>query len=103
MMIAVAGGLIGSILVAVVINWKFAVIMLCLLPLIPLSTRMFSKVGVSASSDSICHCFCVSQLTAAETLIQLNSYAKAGQTVQEVFSSLRTVLSLNGQQFEQKR
>ncbi|CAF1397738.1 unnamed protein product [Rotaria sordida] len=33
---------------------------------------------------------------------ELNAYAKAGQIVQEVFNSLRTVLSLNGANFEQK-
>ncbi|CAF3237549.1 unnamed protein product [Rotaria sp. Silwood2] len=31
------------------------------------------------------------------------TYSKAGQIAQEVFSSLRTVLSLNGSKFEQKR
>ncbi|CAF2853400.1 unnamed protein product [Rotaria sp. Silwood2] len=34
---------------------------------------------------------------------ELNTYAKAAQVVQEVFSSLRTVLSLNGSKYEQKR
>jgi hypothetical protein len=34
---------------------------------------------------------------------ELNSYSKAGQIVQEVFSSIRTVFSLNGGIFEQKR
>ncbi|CAF0968271.1 unnamed protein product [Rotaria sordida] len=34
---------------------------------------------------------------------ELNTYSKAGRIVQEVFSSLRTVLSLNGSKFEQKR
>ncbi|CAF3236410.1 unnamed protein product [Rotaria sp. Silwood2] len=34
---------------------------------------------------------------------ELKTYAKAGQIVQEVFSSLRTVLSLNGTNFEQNR
>ncbi|CAF1435207.1 unnamed protein product [Rotaria sordida] len=34
---------------------------------------------------------------------ELMTYSKAGQIVQEVFSSLRTVLSLNGSKFEQKR
>ncbi|CAF1343363.1 unnamed protein product [Rotaria sordida] len=34
---------------------------------------------------------------------ELMTYSKAGQIAQEVFSSLRTVLSLNGSKFEQKR
>ncbi|CAF1514394.1 unnamed protein product [Adineta ricciae] len=38
-----------------------------------------------------------------ETARELESYSKAGQIVQEVFSSLRTVLSLNGAMFEQRR
>lgn len=34
---------------------------------------------------------------------ELNSYSTAGYVVQEVFSSIRTVLSLNGIEREQKR
>ncbi|CAF4586808.1 unnamed protein product [Rotaria sp. Silwood2] len=34
---------------------------------------------------------------------ELRAYAKAGQIVQEVFSSFRTVLSFNGGKYEQKR
>ncbi len=33
----------------------------------------------------------------------LNSYSKAGQIAEEVFSSIRTVLSLNGSKFEKNR
>ena len=43
------------------------------------------------------------QFTAKEAVNELMTYSKAGQIVQEVFSSLRTVLSLNGSKFEQKR
>ncbi|CAF3346233.1 unnamed protein product [Rotaria socialis] len=43
------------------------------------------------------------RLTAIETKKQLDVYAQAGAVVQEVFSSLRTVLSLNGEKFEEKR
>ncbi|CAF1234636.1 unnamed protein product [Rotaria sordida] len=42
-------------------------------------------------------------LTAKEAMNELMTYSKAGQIAQEVFSSLRTVLSLNGSKFEQKR
>jgi len=38
-----------------------------------------------------------------EAIKEFIAYSKAGQIVQEVFSSLRTVLSLNASQFEQKR
>ena len=40
---------------------------------------------------------------ANETINEFNSYSKAGQIVQEVFGSIRTVLSLNGGKFEGKR
>ena len=33
----------------------------------------------------------------------MKTYSKAGQIAQEVFSSFRTVLSLNGRKFEQER
>ena len=78
-------------------------IMLCILPLIPLSTRFFSKVDIFTCYLLHFYSISILQLTANETLIQLNAYAKAGQIIQEVFSSLRTVLSLNGGKFEQKR
>ncbi|CAF2124172.1 unnamed protein product, partial [Rotaria magnacalcarata] len=42
-------------------------------------------------------------MTANEEIKTLNAYSKAGHIVQEVFSSLRTVLSLNGSKFEKKR
>lgn len=42
-------------------------------------------------------------MIAKEAIDDLNGYAKAGQIVQEVFSSIRTVLSLNGGHFELKR
>ncbi|CAF1209199.1 unnamed protein product [Rotaria sordida] len=59
--------------------------MSCLVPLAVGSSFVFSKVS------------------AKETMNELMTYSKAGQIVQEVFSSLRTVLSLNGSKFEQKR
>ncbi|CAF4135561.1 unnamed protein product [Rotaria socialis] len=43
------------------------------------------------------------QFVAKETINQLKAYSKADEIVQEVFSSLRTVLSLNGGKFEKKR
>ncbi|CAF3816343.1 unnamed protein product [Rotaria sp. Silwood1] len=42
-------------------------------------------------------------VTSNEAMNELRAYAKAAQIVQEVFSSLRTVLSLNGSKYEQKR
>lgn len=43
------------------------------------------------------------QLTAYETVKELKTYSTAGCIVQEVFSALRTVLSLNGGEFERRR
>ncbi|CAF1393900.1 unnamed protein product [Adineta steineri] len=43
------------------------------------------------------------RIIAVEEMNVLNSYSKAGQIAEEVFSSLRTVHSLNGAKFEQKR
>ena len=34
---------------------------------------------------------------------ELNAQSKVGQIVEEVFSSIRTVLSFNGATYEQKR
>ncbi|CAF5061792.1 unnamed protein product, partial [Rotaria sp. Silwood1] len=42
-------------------------------------------------------------VTSNEAMNELRAYAKAGQIAQEVFSSLRTVLSFNGSKYEQKR
>ncbi|CAF3902571.1 unnamed protein product [Rotaria sp. Silwood1] len=42
------------------------------------------------------------RLTAKEAMNELMTYSKAGQIVQEVFSSLRTVLSLNGSKYDRE-
>ncbi|CAF1325130.1 unnamed protein product [Rotaria magnacalcarata] len=42
-------------------------------------------------------------LTARETVKELNSYSRAGEIAQEVFSSIRTVFSFNGSDYEKKR
>ncbi|CAF1044852.1 unnamed protein product [Adineta steineri] len=47
--------------------------------------------------------FVFSKLTAKEVKNELESYSKAAHIVQEVFSSLRTVHSLNGSRFEQQK
>ncbi|CAF0927629.1 unnamed protein product [Rotaria sordida] len=77
--------IIGCLIVSFIVNWQLTLIMLCLIPLVIGSSFMFS------------------QLTAKEAMNELMIYSKAGQIVQEVFSSLRTILSLNGNKFEQKR
>ncbi|CAF1432493.1 unnamed protein product [Adineta steineri] len=45
----------------------------------------------------------IQRLITKETEEQLNTYSKAGQIAQEVFSSLRTVLSFNGSKYQQKQ
>ncbi|CAF1214538.1 unnamed protein product [Adineta steineri] len=59
--------------------------MSCMIPLIVGSSLIFAKV------------------ITRETKEQLSTYAKAGQIAQEVFSSLRTVLSFNGSKSQQKQ
>ncbi|CAF1439787.1 unnamed protein product [Adineta steineri] len=45
----------------------------------------------------------IQRVITKETKEQLSTYSKAGQIAQEVFSSLRTVLSFNGSKSEQKQ
>ncbi|CAF0875542.1 unnamed protein product [Adineta steineri] len=59
--------------------------MSCMIPLILGSSLIFAKV------------------ITRETKEQLSTYAIAGQIAQEVFSSLRTVLSFNGSKLQQKQ
>ncbi|CAF1003973.1 unnamed protein product [Adineta steineri] len=59
--------------------------MSCMVPIIVGSSLMFAKVITK------------------ETEAQLSTYSKAGQIAQEVFSSLRTVLSFNGSKWQQKQ
>ncbi|CAF1162851.1 unnamed protein product [Rotaria sordida] len=75
----------GCFIAPFIVSWQLSLIMLVLIPVIIGSSFVFSK------------------LTAHEAINELRTYSKAGQIVQEVFSSLRTVLSLNGSKFEQKR
>ncbi|CAF1396054.1 unnamed protein product [Adineta steineri] len=59
--------------------------MSCMIPIILGSSLIFAKVITK------------------ETQAQLSTYSKAGQIAQEVFSSLRTVLSFNGSKYQQKQ
>ncbi|CAF0776180.1 unnamed protein product [Adineta steineri] len=45
----------------------------------------------------------IQRVITKETEAQLSTYSKAGQIAQEVFSSLRTVLSFNGSKWQQKQ
>ncbi|CAF1611061.1 unnamed protein product [Rotaria magnacalcarata] len=85
MLIMTVFATIFSAIYALSINWQLALAILGTVP--------FTMVGA----------YGFSKLTAIETKKQLDVYAQAGAVVQEVFSSLRTVLSLNGEKFEEKR
>ncbi|CAF3813018.1 unnamed protein product, partial [Adineta steineri] len=77
--------MIFSIIICFIINWQLSLIMSCILPVVVGSSLMFAKVITK------------------ETEEQLSTYSKAEQIAQEVFSSLRTVLSFNGSKYQQKQ
>ncbi|CAF1490292.1 unnamed protein product [Adineta steineri] len=77
--------MIFSIIICFILNWKLSLIMSCIIPFVVGSSLMFAKVITK------------------ETEEQLNTYSKAEQIAQEVFSSLRTVLSFNGRKYQQKQ
>ncbi|CAF1418254.1 unnamed protein product [Adineta ricciae] len=83
--IAIVITMVGSVVVSFVINWKLSFILSCLSPVVAIASVIFARV------------------ISTETVNELATYTSAGKIVQEVFSSLRTVYSLNGAQFEQKR
>ncbi|CAF4340576.1 unnamed protein product [Rotaria socialis] len=85
MLIMTVFATIFSAIYALIVNWQLSLVILATVP--------FTMVGA----------YGFSKLTAIETKKQLDVYAQAGAVVQEVFSSLRTVLSLNGEKFEEKR
>ncbi|CAF1156838.1 unnamed protein product, partial [Rotaria sordida] len=78
-------GIIGGLIISLIINWQLALIMLFFIPVVFGTSLVFSKIIAKEANN------------------ELRTYSKAGQIVQEVFSSFRTVLSLNGSKFEQKR
>ncbi|CAF3888113.1 unnamed protein product [Rotaria magnacalcarata] len=84
-MIVVLFNVIFSITVCLIINWKLTLIMLCIVPCIIGGSYLFSK------------------LISNETVNELDAYMKLGAIAQEVFSSFRTVLSLNGTHYEQTK
>ncbi|UJR18570.1 hypothetical protein I4U23_005477 [Adineta vaga] len=85
MLIEMAFGIIGDIILCFVVNWQLTLIMISIVPVVITSSFIFSK------------------LIAREAMNVSETHAKATQIVQEVFSSIRTVLSFNGSKFEQKR
>ncbi|CAF1382423.1 unnamed protein product, partial [Adineta steineri] len=77
--------MIFSIIISFILNWQLSLIMSCIIPIVVVSSLMFAK------------------LITKETEEQLSTYSNAGQIAQEVFSSLRTVLSFNGSKWQQKQ
>ncbi|CAF0891101.1 unnamed protein product [Adineta steineri] len=77
--------MIFSFIISFILNWKLSLIMSCTIPIVVVSSLTFAK------------------LITKETQKQLNTYSKAGQIAQEVFSSLRTVFSFNGSRYQQKQ
>ncbi|CAF1262542.1 unnamed protein product [Rotaria sordida] len=84
-LIAILLAVISCIIISLIISWQLTLIMLFLIPLAIGTSIVFSKIIAKEANN------------------ELRTYSKAGQIIQEVFSSLRTVLSLNGSKFEQKR
>ncbi|CAF4134768.1 unnamed protein product, partial [Adineta steineri] len=77
--------MVFSIIISFILNWQLSLIMSCIIPIVVVSSLMFAK------------------LITKETKKQLSTYSNAGQIAQEVFSSLRTVLSFNGSKYQQKQ
>ncbi|CAF0997871.1 unnamed protein product [Adineta steineri] len=77
--------MVFSIIICFILKWQLSLIMSCIIPIIVGSSFMFAKIITK------------------ETEEQLNTYSKAEQIAQEVFSSLRTVLSFNGSKWQQKQ
>jgi ABC-type multidrug transport system fused ATPase/permease subunit len=88
-------------IVAFLTNWQLTLILLLILPIAIGGAYMFAEVCVTIFINQTS--YKTSQCTANETLNELNTYSKASQITQDVFSSFRTVLSLNGGLFEQER
>ncbi|CAF1325741.1 unnamed protein product [Adineta ricciae] len=77
--------IVGVLIACFVVNWTLTLIQLCIVPFIFVCSIVFSRLISNATKN------------------ELKTYSEAGQIAQEVFSSFRTVLSLNGVKFEQKR
>ncbi|CAF1014116.1 unnamed protein product [Rotaria sordida] len=79
------GAFFTGFILGFVKGWKLTLVILSISPLLFISAMLFSRLA--------------SGLTAME----LKAYGKAGAIAEEVFSSVRTVLSYNGQEREEKR
>ncbi|UJR34425.1 hypothetical protein I4U23_021832 [Adineta vaga] len=77
--------MVFSLTMSFFINWELSLIMSFIIPIVITGSVIFSR------------------LVASETENELRTYSKAGHIVQEVFSSVRTVFSLNGTKFERQR
>ena len=90
-----------AVAVSFFIDWQLSLVVVLVIPVIGIGVYAFTKVWIVIFDRLTL--FTSGQLIAKETTNESNAYSNAGHIVQEVFSSLRTVLSLNGGKFEQKR
>ncbi|PVD39429.1 hypothetical protein C0Q70_02059 [Pomacea canaliculata] len=80
----VAGAIAGFV-IGFYYGWKLTLVILSVSPLLAVSAGAFSKLASTMTSK------------------ELSAYAKAGSIAEEVFSSIRTVVSFGGQAKEAKR
>lgn len=77
--------LVGGLIVAFVVGWKLALVMLAVCPLIVLAGALTGKVMGSLSSK------------------EQTAYAEAGAIAEQAISSIRTVVAFGGEEEELKR
>lgn len=83
--IQMISGFISGFIIGFFYNWQMTLLMVLFTPFLALANAWMSK------------------MTASRTEIEQKKYAVAGAIADETFSSMRTVLSLNGQHQEIKR
>ena len=77
--------LVGGFIVAFVVGWKLALVMLAVCPLIVLAGALTGKVMASLTSK------------------EQTAYAEAGAIAEQAISSIRTVVAFGGEGEELKR
>ncbi|CAF3696052.1 unnamed protein product [Adineta steineri] len=78
-------GFLAGLILGLVKGWKLTLVILSVSPVLFISAVILTKI------------------TATMTSAELKSYARAGAVAEEVFSSIRTVFSYNGSDYELKR
>ena len=80
-----AATLIGGFIVAFVVGWKLALVMLAVCPLIVIAGGLTAKVMASLTSK------------------EQTAYAEAGAVAEQAISSIRTVVAFGGEEEELRR